>query len=78
MSPSGLNFAIARAGRGHNATDREQRDSWGDRKFADRPSTGAGLVAENAARLCDASDAQIWQVKGDKYWRVASYGSIPS
>ena len=34
-------------------------------------------VAENAARLCDASDAQIWQVKGDKYWRVASYGSIP-
>ena len=34
-------------------------------------------VAENAARLCDASDAQIWQVKGDKYWRAASYGSIP-
>jgi two-component system NtrC family sensor kinase len=34
-------------------------------------------VAENAARLCDASDAQIWQVKGDKYWRVASHGSIP-
>ena len=34
-------------------------------------------VAGNAARLCDASDAQIWQVKGDKYWRVASYGSIP-
>jgi GAF domain-containing protein len=34
-------------------------------------------VAENAARLCDAFDAQIWQVKGDKYWRVASYGSIP-
>ena len=35
-------------------------------------------IAENAARLCDASDAQIWQVKGDKYWRVASHGSIPS
>ncbi len=34
-------------------------------------------IAENAARLCDASDAQIWQVKGDKYWRVASHGSIP-
>jgi signal transduction histidine kinase len=34
-------------------------------------------VAENAARLCDASDAQIWQVKGAKYWRVASYGSMP-
>ena len=34
-------------------------------------------VAENAARLCDASDAQIWQVKGDKYWLVASHGSIP-
>jgi GAF domain-containing protein len=35
------------------------------------------VVAENAARLCDATDAQIWRVEGDRYWRVASHGSIP-
>jgi GAF domain-containing protein len=35
------------------------------------------VVAENAARLCDASDAAIWRTDGDKYWLVASHGSIP-
>ena len=35
------------------------------------------VVAQNAARLCDASDAAIWRTDGDKYWLVASYGSIP-
>jgi GAF domain-containing protein/anti-sigma regulatory factor (Ser/Thr protein kinase) len=34
-------------------------------------------VATNAARLCDASDAQIWRVQGDRLWRVASYGAMP-
>ena len=34
-------------------------------------------VAENAARLCDASDALIFRVNGDRQERVASYGSMP-
>ena len=32
------------------------------------------VVAENAARLCDSSDAQIWRVEGDMARKVASYG----
>jgi GAF domain-containing protein len=35
------------------------------------------VVAENAARLCDASDAAIWRADDDKFWLVASHGSIP-
>ena len=35
------------------------------------------VVAENAARLCDANDAAIWRVDGDKFQLVATYGSIP-
>ena len=35
------------------------------------------IVAENAARLCDASDALIFRVNGDCQQRVASYGSMP-
>ena len=31
-------------------------------------------VAENAARLCDATDAQIGRVEGDFFANVASYG----
>ena len=34
-------------------------------------------VAENAARLCDATDALIFRVNGDLQQRVASYGSMP-
>jgi len=34
-------------------------------------------VAENAARLCDASDAQIFRIEGDALQRVAVHGSIP-
>jgi signal transduction histidine kinase len=34
-------------------------------------------VAENAARLCDASDAQIVRIEGDELPRVAFYGSLP-
>jgi signal transduction histidine kinase len=34
-------------------------------------------VAENAARLCEATDAQIFRVDGGQLRRVASYGSIP-
>src|SRR5438093_5834005 len=35
-------------------------------------------VAENAARLCDATDAQIIRVEGDFTRAVASYGSMPA
>src|SRR5262245_26661509 len=35
------------------------------------------IVAENAARLCDASDALIFRVNGDFQERVATYGSMP-
>ena len=35
------------------------------------------VVAENAARLCDAIDAQIIRVEGDFTPTVASYGTIP-
>ena len=35
------------------------------------------VVAETAARLCDAGDAVIWRTDGDEYWLVASHGSIP-
>ena len=35
------------------------------------------VVAQNAARLCDADDAQIYRVEGDVRRKVASYGSIP-
>ena len=34
-------------------------------------------VAENAARLCDAADAHIWQRDGDRLRVVASHGSLP-
>ena len=33
------------------------------------------VVAENAARLCDADDAQIYRVEGDVRRMVASYGN---
>jgi GAF domain-containing protein len=35
-------------------------------------------VAENAARLCDATDAQILRVQNEILQRVASYGEIPT
>jgi GAF domain-containing protein len=35
-------------------------------------------VAKNAARLCDATDAQINRLDGDVLRRVASYGSMPA
>jgi GAF domain-containing protein len=34
-------------------------------------------VAENAARLCEAIDAQIFRVEGDFLRQAASFGSIP-
>jgi GAF domain-containing protein len=34
------------------------------------------IVAQTAARLCDSSDAAIWRSDGDKFWLVASHGSI--
>ncbi|HEX2520793.1 MAG TPA: GAF domain-containing protein, partial [Terriglobia bacterium] len=36
------------------------------------------VVAENAARLCDSVDAQIWRVEGDMQRKVASYGVVSS
>jgi GAF domain-containing protein len=36
------------------------------------------VVAENAARLCDASDAQIFRVEDDILRHAASYGSLPT
>jgi len=35
------------------------------------------VVAQNAARLCEATDAAIWRADGDKFWLAASHGSIP-
>jgi PAS domain-containing protein len=35
-------------------------------------------VAENAARLCDASNARIWRLKDDLLRLVASYGESPA
>ena len=35
------------------------------------------VVAENAARLCEASDAAIWRADGDGYRLAASHGSVP-
>ena len=34
------------------------------------------VVAENAARLCDSSDAQIYRVEGDMLRKMASYGIV--
>jgi signal transduction histidine kinase/CheY-like chemotaxis protein/HPt (histidine-containing phosphotransfer) domain-containing protein/HAMP domain-containing protein len=34
-------------------------------------------VAENAARLCDASDAQIFRLEGESLMPAASFGPIP-
>jgi GAF domain-containing protein len=36
------------------------------------------VVAENAARLCEADDAQIMRLEGDLYHRVASFGTMPA
>src|SRR6476659_10094264 len=35
------------------------------------------VVAATAARLCNALDAQIWRVDGDRLRFAAQYGSIP-
>jgi signal transduction histidine kinase len=35
-------------------------------------------VAEKAARLCDANDAQIFLLEGDFHRRVASFGPLPA
>jgi len=36
------------------------------------------VVAERAARLCEAEDAVIFRVVGDNHQRAAKYGSIPA
>src|SRR5262249_29449925 len=35
------------------------------------------VVAENAARLCEADDVSIFRIDGDVFQRWARYGSIP-
>jgi GAF domain-containing protein len=35
------------------------------------------VVAENAARLCEAKDAVIWRIDGNMLQRVAVYGPMP-
>ncbi len=35
------------------------------------------VVAESAARLCEASESAIWRCDGANFWLVASQGSIP-
>ena len=35
------------------------------------------VVAENAARLCDASDALIYRIDGDSLWYATQHGSVP-
>src|SRR6185437_12651056 len=36
------------------------------------------VVAENAARLCDATDAVIHRIDGNKLLSVANYGTMPT
>ena len=36
------------------------------------------VVAENAARLCEANDALIHRIDGDVLQRVALFGPMPS
>src|SRR5262249_47987988 len=36
------------------------------------------VIAKNAAQLCNALDAQIWRVEGDRLRFAAQYGSIPT
>jgi GAF domain-containing protein len=35
-------------------------------------------IAEKAARLCDADDALVRRLEGDRYYSVAHFGSIPT
>src|SRR4029077_8558580 len=35
------------------------------------------VVAENAARLCEADNAQIFRLEGDRYLVAASFGTLP-
>ena len=35
------------------------------------------VIAENAARICEANDAQIQRVEGEFFMTVASYGPLP-
>jgi GAF domain-containing protein len=42
-----------------------------------RAPTALDAMAESAARLCDAFDASIWRLDGDRLCLVAHHGSIP-
>ena len=59
--------------------DSDERDFGRDRQLADGYPAGAGRwLQQNAARLCDATDAQIRLVEGDGTRLVASFGNAPA
>jgi GAF domain-containing protein/anti-sigma regulatory factor (Ser/Thr protein kinase) len=61
---------------------RQEQSSTSDilRMIAKSPGdlqTVLDAIAEGAARLCDAADASVWRVHGDRRRRVAHFGPIP-
>src|SRR5215510_11451978 len=68
------------AGELRDALERESATSEILRVIASSPTELQPVldtVAENAARLCDSVDAQIYRVEGDTVRKVASHGMIP-
>ena len=69
-------------GKRQRSEDLEQKTATSDilRVIASSPADiqpVLNVVAENAARLCDAADAQIFRIAGSECRIVASHGSIP-
>jgi GAF domain-containing protein len=51
------------------------------RMIAEAPGdlqTVLDAIAQRAAKLCDAGDAGVWRVDGDRRYRVAHFGAIPT
>src|SRR5262245_59202349 len=84
-SPSAASYSAlkerfdAQAGELRDALERESATSEILRVIANSPTdlqSVLQVVAENAARLCDASDALIVRVDGNNHIPVASYGLL--